>query len=150
MTNELTQVFVYGMLLDSTWKDRHVGKAAFLDGYRLEFDGRLATVREEEGVTVPGALLSCSEWELRHHFDHIEGVPYLYTRRLVWPHWEGIGQGAAWVYIKTDLTADVPELPSDHYVNMIRAGYRAYGHDDVYLDEALERAERRYLLAVSA
>jgi gamma-glutamylcyclotransferase (GGCT)/AIG2-like uncharacterized protein YtfP len=135
------RVFVYGILLRRN-EATPPGSPASMYGYRLAFDGGLATVIPAPGEHVEGALLDVTPEELRG-YDSIEGyrpeAPErgLYRRERVRVDTPN-DEEECWVYIKN--TTDGAWAPSLGMLTTIHAGYIAWGLDADRLEEAIDRA----------
>ena len=97
--------------------------------------GNYATIRRCKGKSVPVAV-----WEIdgldEYYLDAYEGYPTFYFKDTI----EFMADGekkSAMVYI---MRTDAPEgKPSNHYVGVVRQGYKDFGFDEKYLDESIEK-----------
>ncbi|MFV0485435.1 MAG: gamma-glutamylcyclotransferase family protein [Candidatus Saccharimonadales bacterium] len=110
----------------------------FLQDYGLLFRGgnssAVATVEPKLGCTVPcGLWLVSAKDEVA--LDRYEGWPYLYRKELV-PVQLGLRRMKVMVYIMND-GHDIG-IPSIHYYNTIRNGYRDFELDTAALEAALK------------
>lgn len=122
---------------------RVIGVGAF-EGYRLMFKGSKTgaylTIEPHDGSIVPVAVWEVTESDERA-LDHYEGFPRFYYKEEMKLPVKGIRTGkvrerTVFVYI---MQEDRPYgLPSDHYVNVCRQGYDAFGFDNRRLTEALQ------------
>ena len=122
---------------------RVIGTSGIPD-HRLLFKGSKTgsylTIEKAEGFSVPVGV-----WEVTDEdevaLDHYEGFPTFYYKKEMMIPIRGIRSGKvrmrkAFVYI---MQEDRPYgLPSDHYVNVCRQGYDAFGFDNRRLTEALQ------------
>lgn len=137
----IDKVFTYGILM------REGHRAAWLDGYRLDF-GRFATVVESAQSCVYGSLIENVTPEQLQYYDQVEGYrpdnldSSYYTRQLVpVTTMDGI-ELAAWVYVMqaswladshTRCTTPDPSL----YLRMARE-YGRLGHSEDALDALIK------------
>lgn len=115
-----------------------------LEGYRLMFKGSKSgaylTIEPHEGTIVPVVA-----WEVTADdeaaLDRYEGFPRFYYKKEMKLPIKGIRSGkvrerTVFAYI---MREDRPYgRPSDHYVNVCRQGYDAFGFDNRILTEALQ------------
>ena len=120
---------------------RPVGTAN-LAGYRLAFKGSRTgaylTIEEDVDSLVPVAIWAVNA---RHEaaLDRYEGYPRFYYKRDVVLAVNGQAL-KAFVY---SMHEDRPHgIPSDWYVEICREGYRDFGLDEYYLNEAVRREVR--------
>lgn len=105
-----------------------VGKK-MLNNARLVFRG-VADIQYEPGSKAPAGLWKISARDERA-LDNFEGVHCGMYRKK----WIDIGQGRqALIYLMND---DGIHPPSRYYANVIREGYKDFGLDESYLDEAI-------------
>jgi gamma-glutamylcyclotransferase len=137
--------FAYGSNLNKT---QMVGRCrnsvpvgrAYLKNYDLEFLGNsrgtgVANVREEKGMTVPGALWLITEDCLRA-LDRYEGYPTLYGRKWMTVRTdEGKYVRALVYYMKPGYVA---VSPSEYYLDIIVRGYEDFKIN--YAEALYERA----------
>ena len=102
--------------------------AHYVDGMSLMFAG-VATVTA--GHRCPGALWSITP-ECEQHLDWFEGYPFHYRKEYF-----DLGGESVMYYVINDAE---PGVPTQSYVDMIRQGYRDFGLDQDYLDQAVETA----------
>jgi hypothetical protein len=131
---------------------RVIGVSA-LEGYRLMFKGSKTgaylTIEPHDGGIVPVAVWEVTEDDERA-LDHYEGFPRFYYKEEMKLPVKGIRSGKVrermvFVYI---MQEDRPYgLPSDHYVNVCRQGYDAFGFDNRRLTEALQAKIKEILTA---
>jgi len=139
----IERVFVYGILLRRN-ETTPPGDSASLEGYRLAFDGGLATIEPSDDPEeyVAGAVLYVTRDELRS-FDGIEGyrpeapLAGLYRRERVWADTEH-EQREAWVYIKNRRHG--PAAPHAGMLATIHRGYVSWELDTDKLEQAIDRA----------
>lgn len=122
--------------------DAHVVGTAELDGWRLMFkgskSGNYLTVEREEGFTVPVAVWAVSEQDERN-LDRYEGYPTFYYKKVLPVLLREAGCGncrsvKAFVYIMHEERK--LGCPSESYMECCREGYKDYGFDTAFLDEA--------------
>jgi len=117
-------------------------KCGYLEGYKLVFDGYsnsrgglVADIRREEKSKTPYVLWDIDEKDSLS-LDHSEGFPKHYEKEIIsFQEYKDVT-----VYIMTDYKKSLkkPEyFVSIEYENTIRKGYRDFGLDESFLNEAL-------------
>ena len=116
----------------------------YIEDWQLAFrgskTGAYLTIEPYDGGIVPVAVWEVTENDERA-LDHYEGFPRFYYKEEMKLPVKGIRTGkvrerTVFVYI---MQEDRPYgLPSDHYVNVCRQGYDAFGFDNRRLTEALQ------------
>ena len=103
---------------------------------RLVFRG-VADVEYDPEGKVPCGLWSINQQDERN-LDHYEGVKsgYYFKNEDIVLKYAGRPQNAL-IYL---MRSEGIFPPSEHYVETIRKGYRDFGLDESYLDEAVERS----------
>jgi gamma-glutamylcyclotransferase (GGCT)/AIG2-like uncharacterized protein YtfP len=99
------RLFVYGTLVDSSWRRRLLGREiegepARLDGYERR-RGRYYFVAPRPGATVEGAILRRLNSRDFAIIDEYEDVPRLYTRERVIARYRDGGDVECWIYLPT-------------------------------------------------
>lgn len=103
--------------------------ATMLNNAKLVFRG-VADISYEPGSRAPAALWKISKFDERV-LDHFEGVGHGMYRKK----WINIGKNRqALIYLMND---DGVHPPSKYYCDVIRKGYRDFGLDESYLNEAV-------------
>jgi gamma-glutamylcyclotransferase (GGCT)/AIG2-like uncharacterized protein YtfP len=115
--------------------------AAELKGYELLFRGfnvgAVATVEKKKGSSVPVLV-----WELELSdevaLDRYEGYPFLYRKEWVKVRLDKKLTDVM-VYIMND--GRPLGIPSSHYYNIIKQGYKSAGFDLLPLDTAVQKSK---------
>ena len=120
---------------------RIIGTSA-IEGYRLLFKGSRTgsylTIEPQEGTGVPVAAWEVSA-ENEAALDRYEGFPTFYYKKEMELPLKGIRTGRVrrrkvFVYI---MHEDRPlGLPSEFYMETCRQGYRSFGFDEAFLEQA--------------
>ena len=120
---------------------RLIGTSA-LEGYRLLFrgsrTGSYLTIEPQEGASVPVAAWAVTD-EDEAALDRYEGFPDFYYKKEMVLLLKGIKTGKVrrrkvFVYI---MHEDRPlGLPSEFYMEICRQGYRSFGFDEAFLEQA--------------
>lgn len=109
---------------------------ALLDGWRLVFNC-YATVIPCENSVVPVGV-----WKIDHFceraLDIYEGFPDLYRKEYI-EVTVGRETVTAMIYI---MNEGAPRMPSGSYMSIVREGYRDFGLDEQFLDDALACTRR--------
>ncbi len=113
-----------------------------VEGYRLLFKGSRTgsylTIEPQEGAGVPVAAWAVTE-EDEAALDRYEGFPTFYYKKEMELPIKGIKTGRirrrkVFVYI---MHEDRPlGLPSEFYMETCRQGYRSFGFDEAFLEQA--------------
>lgn len=120
----------------------------FLKGFRLMYRGSLTgaylTIEKAKGHKVPVGVWCVSE-EDELALDRYEGYPSFYYKKDI-PVTVTMDDGSTekldcFVYIMREDRH--PALPAKHYIDTCAKGYRDFGFDMRYLDEALGYTARR-------
>ncbi|MEY8414793.1 gamma-glutamylcyclotransferase family protein [Tissierella praeacuta] len=119
-----------------------------LKGYQLLFKGTpnnaYLTIEAKVGGEVPVVV-----WDIRPSdeisLDRYEGYPSFYYKEDIPVELETGEVVEAMVYIMTNKIKDRINLnlPSEYYLNAVREGYKRFGLDLKYLDEALEISKNK-------
>ena len=116
-----------------------VGKG-ILKNYELLFrgarHGAVATVEPREGSSVPVVLWEIGAWD-EVALDCYEGYPRLYGKQMMEVEVDGKCQRVM-AYVMTPGREF--GIPSEHYAEIIREGYRSAGFDAEILEDAIQRA----------
>ena len=116
-----------------------VGKG-ILKNYELLFrgarHGAVATVEPREGSSVPVVLWEIGAWD-EVALDCYEGYPRLYGKQMMEVEVDGKCQRVM-AYVMTPGREF--GIPSEHYAEIIREGYRSAGFDVGILEDAIQRA----------
>lgn len=105
-------------------KAKVIGKGE-LHGYKLTFRGRQAGVANVERwgqATVPVVLWAITK-ECEQALDRYEGYPTLYKKDVVNITTTN-GEQKAMLYVMAKQYESMPALPSEHYFEIIRQGYK--------------------------
>lgn len=122
--------------------DAHVVGTAELPGWRLMFkgsrSGNYLTIERAEGYTVPVAVWAVSERDERN-LDRYEGFPTFYYKKELSVTMSESNSGKtrpvnAFVYIMHEERN--LGRPAESYVACCTEGYKAFGFDTAFLDEA--------------
>ena len=114
-----------------------------LPGYRLVFKGSktgayLTYIRDKKAV-MPGGFWVINDLN-EESLDRYEGYPIFYRKE------EGVfkyqGKDLGFLIYKMNEGRSY-EMPSPSYVETCRQGYRDFGFDEKYLDEALEYTKEK-------
>lgn len=101
--------------------------------YRGSKTGSHATIRRKKGSTIPVLV-----WDIQpqdeKNLDMYEGFPVYYYKQNIMVEIGG-NRRKAMVYIMNDRA--LPGMPSPHYVNTIRQGYKDNGFDISVLEKSL-------------
>lgn len=113
---------------------------SFLKDYKLTFRGNrrgwgVANVEKCKGSSVPVGVWSIS-FSDEYNLDVYEGYPHLYEKEYKEVVLDGT-KISCLVYVMTE-GHDISEPPSS-YLNTIREGYRDFGIDPKYLDNAVRQ-----------
>ena len=113
-----------------------------VEGYRLLFKGSKTgsylTIEPQEGASVPVAAWAVTE-EDEAALDRYEGFPTFYYKKEMELPLKGIRTGKVrmrkvFVYI---MHEDRPlGIPSEFYMKTCRQGYRSFGFDEAFLEQA--------------
>ena len=113
-----------------------------IEGYRLLFKGSRTgsylTIEPQEGASVPVAAWAVTEAD-EAALDRYEGFPTFYYKKEMELPLKGIRTGKVrmrkvFVYI---MHEDRPlGLPSEFYMETCRQGYRSFGFDEAFLEQA--------------
>lgn len=120
--------------------------------YKGSKTGAYLTVERRKGSTVPVAVWEVSEADERA-LDRYEGCPtFYYKKTLVLPvkDWVtgAVTRRRCFIYI---MHEDRPVgMPSDFYVRVCQEGYRDFGFDRSFLDDALSRTWEAWVARVRA
>ena len=99
--------------------------------------GNYATIRPCKGKKVPVGVWSITPLD-EYKLDLYEGFPTFYFKRFIrFKTADGVEHKAMVYIMRTDA---VVGSPSQHYVDVVRTGYKDFGFDEKYLDESLEIA----------
>jgi hypothetical protein len=128
-----TLYWAYGANLNQRSMAQRCPRAVPVGAYlrrdlELRFAG-VATVAPGSGC--PGGLWLITP-ECEQHLDWFEGYPFHYRKE----YFDINGQPVMY-YVINDAE---PGVPTQSYVDMIRQGYRDFGLDQDYLDQAVETA----------
>lgn len=128
--------------------DARIIGTSVVENYRLLFkgsgSGSYLTIEPEEGCSVPVAAWAVSESD-EAALDRYEGFPtFYYKKEMVLPI-RGIKTGKVrrrrvFVYIMHEDR--MLGLPSDFYVRTCLEGYRSFGFDEAFLEQALTDSGR--------
>lgn len=119
---------------------------AFIKGWELSFKGSKTgsylTIDKHKGGEVPVAVWAITKAD-EAALDRYEGFPVFYHKRdFVLPFDKSGERHRCFAYI---MRGDaVCGIPSSVYYLTCRGGYKHFGFDEKYLEEALLRSERRY------
>lgn len=120
---------------------RIIGTSA-IEGYRLLFKGSRTgsylTIEPQEGASVPVAAWAVTE-EDEAALDHYEGFPTFYYKKEMELPLKGIKTGKVrlrkvFVYIMHEDR--LLGLPTESYMETCRQGYRSFGFDEAFLEQA--------------
>ena len=131
--------FAYGMLTDpANMPGCHAIGAARLPNHRLEFY-QYADVVPHAGSDVRGVLWSLPDGTLSQ-LDQIEGVPYLYNRKML-PVTVNGQRYEAYVYTMTPRARQTvrQRKPSLGYLQTLARGYMKFGLPDSQIRSALQQ-----------
>ena len=119
-----------------------------LKGYRLLFKGSknnaYLTIEAKTGKEVPVVI-----WEIKaddeKELDRYEGYPSFYYKENIPVELETGETATAMVYIMTKKIKDRIELnlPSQSYLEAVKAGYEDFGFNLKHLDEALKASNSK-------
>jgi len=133
--------FAYGMLTDpKNMPGCQAIGAARLHNHRLEFY-QYADVEPSAGSEVRGVLWSLPDGMLRQ-LDQIEGVPYLYNRKML-PVMVNGQRYEAYVYTMTPQARQQVQhrTPDMSYLRTLARGYIKFGLPNGQLHDAIQRAK---------
>lgn len=124
--------------------DANVVGKSFLEDYRLMYKGTMTgaylTVEKEEGACLPIGI-----WEVQESdeasLDVYEGYPDLYYKQNLEVKLDDGRKVDAFVYIMHEDRSF--GMPSDEYVEVCTVGYRDFGFDEKYLEEALSYSKKQ-------
>jgi len=108
-------------------------------GYKLTFRGGhsgVANVEPSSRKRVPIVLWAITK-ECELALDRYEGYPTLYTKEVVTIATVD-GEQTAMLYVMAKQYEDMPAMPSEHYFEIIRQGYRDNEINTAPLMEALK------------
>lgn len=131
--------FAYGMLTDpKNMPGCQAIGAARLHNHRLEFY-QYADVEEHAGSEVQGVLWSLPI-DMLSQLDQVEGVPYLYNRKML-PVTVGGQRYEAYVYTMTPQARQQVRnrAPSVNYLRTLARGYIQFGLPNHQLHSAIQR-----------
>ena len=136
--------FAYGSNLNSRQMSSRCPTARkagtyLLKGYELEFRYYL-TIKPSPGKAVPLGVFTISEDDERR-LDRYEGYPTHYRKQALEIEKDG-ERITGLVYIMNEEIRDVMP-PSQSYLDTCLEGYRDFGFDPRYLQEALDNARRK-------
>lgn len=120
---------------------------AWLEDYQLLFKGSKTgsylTVEPKKGSRVPIGIWRVSR-ENEHSLDRYEGYPQFYEKHEVELDVELMNgrKKRMKVFFYSMPTSAKLGLPSDRYLLICEAGYRDFGFNPIYLDEALNASRR--------
>ena len=97
--------------------------------------GAVATVEPREGSSVPVVLWEIGAWD-EVALDCYEGYPRLYGKQMMEVEVDGKCQRVM-AYVMTHGREF--GIPSEHYAEIIREGYRSAGFDVEILEDAIQR-----------
>ena len=121
---------------------------AELEDYRLAYKGSKTgsylTIDKAPGCKVPVAVWSVTAHD-EEALDRYEGYPTFYRKENIRIKVDRGRRGRkpivdAFVYIMNGRTYG---LPSDHYVNVCKVGYSAFGFDTKYLTDAMKYTKKQ-------
>ena len=103
--------------------------------YRGSKTGAYASIRRKKGSMVPIVV-----WEIQkedeRNLDIYEGYPTFYFKQTVMVDFP-FGKKKAMVYIMNTFAR--PGIPTQHYVDVVRQGYKDNSLDEEYLDNSLHK-----------
>lgn len=105
-----------------------------LSNAQLVFRG-VADINWSPGARAPAGLWWISAAD-EAALDRIEGYPHAYSKFNIWL--DKAKTMSALIYLMNDRHGIHP--PSAHYVSAVRDGYRNFGLDERFLDEAIEQS----------
>ena len=119
--------------------DAKVVGTAYIEGYRLLFKGSRTgsyfTIEKAEGRRVPVGVWEVSTKD-EHHLDFYEGYPGFYYKKDMKVTLNETGEEVdAFVYIMHEERE--LGIPSEHYVFGCKQGYKDFGFDTQYIEQAL-------------
>lgn len=119
-----------------------------LKGYELLFKGTpgnaYLTIEPKRDSKVPVVV-----WDIKDEdeiaLDRYEGYPSFYYKETIPVEFESGEVIEAMVYIMTNKIEDRIHLnqPSSRYLETVREGYKSFGFNLKYIDEALEASKSR-------
>lgn len=122
-------------------KAKLIGKGDLLD-YKLTFRGRqagVANVERRGQASVPVVLWAITK-ECEQALDRYEGYPTLYKKDMV-TITTADGEQEAMLYVMAKQYEGMPALPSEHYFEIIRQGYKDNNIETVPLLAALKNTK---------
>ncbi len=128
-------------MLEERCKGAKLLGTSYIEDYQLLFKGTRynshLTIEKKEGCKVPVAIWEVTE-EHEHTLDYCEGCPYVYYKTYM--ELEVNGETVtAFVYI---MHEEKPlGVPSDVYYEKCVTGYKEFGFDVRYLEEAKQISE---------
>lgn len=110
-----------------------------LKNYSLTFWGNargngVATVLPGADTDVPVVLWEISAADEKN-LDRYEGFPYLYRKENIDVLMDDGSTATGMIYL---MNHGQPTHPSDYYYNVIASGYRSFGFDTDFLDDAVD------------
>lgn len=115
-----------------------------LEGWALIFKGSKTgsylTIEPQESGRVPVAIWKINE-EHERSLDRYEGFPNFYCKKQMTVTMSSGKKIKAFAYIMRENRPI--NIPSKEYVNTCREGYRFFGFDKTFLEQAIKETERR-------
>ncbi|WP_350336752.1 gamma-glutamylcyclotransferase [[Clostridium] symbiosum] len=119
---------------------------SLIPGYELLFKGSKTgaylTIEKKEGGSVPVAVWETTDAD-EAALDRYEGCPVFYYKTEMELSVTGIRTGKTrkrkgYIYIMHEDR--MVGIPGSHYISTCAAGYRFFGFDEKYLQDALQRS----------
>ena len=139
-------MFAYGTNISQEQMLNHCENAVLLGygtlpNYQLKFQGfrkhAIANLEKKRGAEIPVAVYEL-EPEGRFTIDNYEKFPYNYAKKKVVAMLNGEKKKGFIYILKKKLE---PGVPSEAYMNALRAAYWEADMDQIYIDNALKEVE---------